>query len=61
MKLEKTSSSGLGFTSVLQLIFIVLKLIGTIDWSWFWVFAPTWISLIIALIAIAVIFLFIND
>jgi hypothetical protein len=26
----------------LTLIFIVLKLIHLIDWSWWWVLAPSW-------------------
>lgn len=33
---------GLSFIEVLQLIFIVLKLIGVIHWSWFWVLSPLW-------------------
>jgi len=41
---NNNSSSGLGFSSVLQIIFIVLKLVKVIDWSWWWVLAPTWIS-----------------
>ena len=36
------SSSGIGFGMVLFLIFMVLKLTGTIDWSWWWVTAPLW-------------------
>lgn len=30
----------MGFLEVLTLIFIVLKLMGTIDWSWLTVFSP---------------------
>lgn len=37
------SSGGIGISTVLFLIFLVLKLIGTISWSWWWVFAPLWI------------------
>ena len=49
-------SGGLGFSSVLTLIFVVLKLVGVIDWSWLWVFSPTWIELIIfAIILIALV------
>ena len=29
-------------TSLLQIAFIVLKLCRVIDWSWWWVLAPTW-------------------
>lgn len=32
----------LGFLSILGLIFITLKLLGTIHWSWWWVLAPLW-------------------
>jgi hypothetical protein len=37
------SSGGIEISTVLFLIFLVLKLIGTISWSWWWVFAPLWI------------------
>lgn len=37
------SSGGIGISTVLFLIFLVLKFIGTISWSWWWVFAPLWI------------------
>lgn len=36
--------SGLGLSSILGLIFIVLKLTGHITWPWWWVLAPFWIS-----------------
>ena len=34
------------FLSLLQVAFIVLKLIGQITWSWIWVLAPLWGSAI---------------
>ncbi len=39
-----SSSSGIGFTGLLTIIFIVLKLTNYIDWSWWWVLSPLWIS-----------------
>lgn len=30
----------MGVLEALLLIFVVLKLIGVIDWSWWWVFSP---------------------
>ena len=42
---KNTGSSGLGLSSVLTIIFIVLKLVDVIDWSWWWVFSPTLISI----------------
>lgn len=44
MNNEKTSSGGIGFGSLLLLTFIILKLVGVIDWSWWWVLSPIWIS-----------------
>jgi len=29
---------------VLTILFIALKLCHVIDWSWWWVLAPTWIE-----------------
>lgn len=59
MKENKTTvNGGIGFTGLLQVAFIVLKLIGIINWSWIWVLSPTWISiiLVVLVIIIAVIF-----
>lgn len=41
---------GLGFFEVLTVVFVVLKLIGVINWSWLWVLAPIWIPLSITLV-----------
>jgi hypothetical protein len=54
---NKNVSGGMSFSSVLALIFIVLKLCGVINWSWIWVLSPIWITFIIGLIAIGVIYL----
>ena len=44
------NSSGLNTLSVLQIIFLVLKLTQLIDWSWLWVLSPMWITFIIVVI-----------
>lgn len=49
---NNTSTSGLGLTSVLTIIFVVLKLVGVINWSWWWVLSPVLIDLSLALILI---------
>ena len=49
----KTTSGGVTGLELLQIAFIILKLCGIIDWSWWWVLAPTWAS--ITLIGIIVI------
>ena len=35
------------FCDVLTVIFVVLKLVGVVDWSWWAVFSPQWISILI--------------
>lgn len=40
MKNNNSGSAGLSISGVLTLIFLVLKLIDVIDWSWWWVFSP---------------------
>lgn len=48
MKDNKTTvNGGVGFTGLLQVVFITLKLTGVINWSWLWVLSPAWISIVI--------------
>lgn len=37
-------TSGIGFTGLLTILFIGLKLGKVIAWSWWWVLSPLWIS-----------------
>lgn len=46
--------SGLTFGSVLFFIFLILKLCGVIEWSWWWVTAPLWIGFGLTLLLIVV-------
>ncbi len=39
-----------GFTSLLAIVFIALKLTNHITWSWVWVLSPFWISIILVVI-----------
>ena len=48
------TSSGMGFTGCLTILFIGLKLTNVISWSWVWVLSPIWISLSIFLFIIAI-------
>lgn len=52
---SSSSSGGVGFVGLLTILFIALKLTGYIDWSWWWVLAPIWITAAIAFAAIALI------
>lgn len=51
------SSGGIGFLSLLALLFIGLKLAGYIDWSWWLVTAPLWgpFALVLAIGLVALI------
>lgn len=40
-------TAGLGVCDVLTIVFVVLKLLGVIKWSWLWVLSPTWICVLI--------------
>jgi predicted tellurium resistance membrane protein TerC len=42
------NSAGVGFTGLLTLLFIALKLTGYVTWSWWWVLSPLWISFLLA-------------
>ena len=47
MKTDQTTQHGANLADLLLILFIGLKLAGKIDWSWFWVLSPLWISLIV--------------
>ena len=51
---KENTSSGMGIGMVLFIVFLVLKLTGTIDWSWWWVTSPLWIPLALGGIIIGI-------
>ena len=57
MQNESNRNIGVGFGGLLGLLFIALKLMGHIDWSWWWVLAPIWgpIALVTVIIIITLI------
>lgn len=58
--MKKNTSNGIGLPGVLFVVFLVLKLTGNINWSWWWVTSPIWIPLIAAvgvLLALLIIFI----
>lgn len=40
--------------TVLGIVFIVLKLVGLIEWSWVWVLSPFWIGAIIIILSLII-------
>ena len=51
---SSSSSGGVGFTGLLTIVFIVLKLTGYINWPWLWVLSPLWIGLIIFILVVVI-------
>lgn len=53
---SSSSSGGIGFTGLLTVLFIGLKLTGYISWSWWWVLSPIWISFLIVITVLVFVF-----
>ena len=51
---KKTTTSGIGLLGVLQIVLIVLKAFGLIDWPWLLVLFPMWIEL--SFVAVVLVF-----
>lgn len=51
---KETTTSGIGLLGVLQIVLIVLKAFGLIDWPWLLVLFPLWIEL--AFVAVFLVF-----
>jgi len=51
---SSSSSGGIGFVGLLTILFIGLKLTNYIDWSWWWVLSPIWITTLFAFSIIGV-------
>ena len=52
---ENKNYGGIGVTGLLQVAFIVLKLCKVINWSWWWILAPSWIAVALLLLVILVV------
>jgi len=50
-----SNGGGIGFAGLLTIVFITLKLIGYITWSWWWVISPILISVGLALFIILIV------
>lgn len=53
---KSSPQGGIGFFGLLTIVFIVLKLTGYIDWSWFWVLSPLLAPVIIIFTVMFIIF-----
>ena len=55
MKVEL--NTGTLFLELMFLMFLGLKIAGFIDWSWWWVFAPVWVPLLLVVVGIGIAFI----
>ncbi len=69
-EISKPNAEGISLMLALFLVFLTLKLVGVITWSWWWVTSPLWIPwaaafgfgiFVLAFMVIAAIFLAIID
>ena len=59
MNNKASTGVGVGICELMFITFLVLKLVGVIDWSWWWITAPLWIPLVVVLI-LSIIFLIVK-
>lgn len=53
-QIQVKQKGGIGFLGLLTILFIALKLMGYIAWSWVWVLSPLWIPFAIGILAFVV-------
>jgi hypothetical protein len=52
----QAAAGGFPLASILTIIFVIAKLVGGISWSWWWVFSPLWISALLGIGIVVVVF-----
>lgn len=57
MNNNNNSSGGIGFCGLLTILFIALKLLNVITWSWLWVLAPCWIPIVLIVLFVIIAFI----
>lgn len=51
---DKKEGGGIGVCGILTIIFIVLKCLRIINWSWLWVLSPIWIPVAVIVLIILI-------
>lgn len=57
---SRSSSSGVSFVGLLTVVFITLKLLDKINWSWWWVLSPLWITTALVMVVVVIVLLLIK-
>jgi hypothetical protein len=58
--MSESKTGGIGFSGLLTIVFITLKLTDYIDWSWWWVLSPLWIPFVVIVLVILLLAIFTN-
>lgn len=48
--MNNSGRGGVSICTVVGIVFIILKLVGVITWSWLWVLCPFWIPIVILIL-----------
>jgi hypothetical protein len=59
-KEQKTTPINSGILTILFVVFLVLKLTGNIDWSWWWITSPLWMPVAAIFVLIVIVLVFYN-
>jgi len=51
---KETTAFNSGIPTLLFIVFLILKLTGNIDWSWWWVTSPLWLPGVLVIIFIII-------
>ena len=55
--MSESKTGGIGFSGLLTIVFITLKLTDYIDWSWWWVLSPLWIPFVVIVLVLVIVLL----
>lgn len=55
--MDKLKLGNSWFVYLLTLIFVLAKIFGKLDWSWWWVFSPIWLYSLFIILVLIVIFI----
>lgn len=58
---DNVKYQGNSITTPLLIVFVVLKLVGVINWSWWWVLSPIWIPVVLVVVFISLAMIFSDD
>ena len=55
-KEQKITAVNSSILTTMFVVFLVLKLTGNIDWSWWWVTSPLWLPIALTFFIVSIIF-----